>query len=87
MKVVPRSHIDDEYAKAMEKDPKILLTTSRDPSAPLTRFVKVYIYIKFSFSTLVTRRIDVDIIVWLFLFLVTFYNVLGLVIFCLVIDL
>ncbi|KAJ0265585.1 IMP4 [Hirschfeldia incana] len=37
---VPGSHIDDEYAKAAEKDPKILLTTSRDPSAPLTRFVK-----------------------------------------------
>ncbi|ESQ28999.1 hypothetical protein EUTSA_v10023618mg [Eutrema salsugineum] len=37
---VPRSHIDDEYANATEKDPKILLTTSRDPSAPLTRFVK-----------------------------------------------
>ncbi|KAH0857377.1 hypothetical protein HID58_085638 [Brassica napus] len=38
---VPRSHIDDEYANATEKEPKILLTTSRDPSAPLTRFVKV----------------------------------------------
>ncbi|VVA93589.1 unnamed protein product [Arabis nemorensis] len=38
---VPRSHIDDEYANATERDPKILLTTSRDPSAPLTRFVKV----------------------------------------------
>ncbi|XP_056849523.1 uncharacterized protein LOC130499459 isoform X1 [Raphanus sativus] len=38
--VVPGSHIDDEYAKATEKDPKILMTTSRDPSAPLTRFVK-----------------------------------------------
>ncbi|KFK38028.1 hypothetical protein AALP_AA3G060800 [Arabis alpina] len=37
---VPRSHIDDEYANATERDPKILLTTSRDPSAPLTRFVK-----------------------------------------------
>lgn len=37
---VPRSHIDDEYANATEKEPKILLTTSRDPSAPLTRFVK-----------------------------------------------
>ncbi|KAJ4867062.1 Ribosomal RNA processing Brix domain protein [Raphanus sativus] len=36
--VVPGSHIDDEYAKATEKDPKILMTTSRDPSAPLTRF-------------------------------------------------
>lgn len=40
-KIVPRSHIDDEYANATEKEPKILLTTSRDPSAPLTRFVKV----------------------------------------------
>ncbi|RVW28087.1 U3 small nucleolar ribonucleoprotein IMP4 [Vitis vinifera] len=37
---VPRSHIDDEYANATEKDPKILLTTSRNPSAPLTQFVK-----------------------------------------------
>ncbi|KAJ6961447.1 hypothetical protein NC652_000388 [Populus alba x Populus x berolinensis] len=37
---IPRSHIDDEYAKATERDPKILLTTSRDPSAPLTQFVK-----------------------------------------------
>ncbi|KAL3324719.1 hypothetical protein AABB24_038694 [Solanum stoloniferum] len=38
---VPRSTIDDEYANAPEKDPKILLTTSRNPSAPLTQFVKV----------------------------------------------
>lgn len=37
---VPRSHIDDEYANAALKDPKILLTTSRDPSQPLTQFVK-----------------------------------------------
>lgn len=37
---VPRSTIDDEYANAAERDPKILLTTSRDPSAPLTQFVK-----------------------------------------------
>lgn len=37
---VPRSHIDDEYAKASERDPKIMLTTSRNPSAPLTQFVK-----------------------------------------------
>ncbi|XP_010521395.1 PREDICTED: U3 small nucleolar ribonucleoprotein protein IMP4-like [Tarenaya hassleriana] len=36
----PRTHIDDEYANATEKDPKILLTTSRNPSAPLTQFVK-----------------------------------------------
>ncbi|PKA51156.1 hypothetical protein AXF42_Ash010596 [Apostasia shenzhenica] len=37
---IPRSLIDDEYANATLKDPKILLTTSRNPSAPLTQFVK-----------------------------------------------
>ncbi|KAK4592162.1 hypothetical protein RGQ29_016604 [Quercus rubra] len=37
---VPRTHIDDEYANASERDPKILITTSRNPSAPLTQFVK-----------------------------------------------
>ncbi|KAI5414540.1 uncharacterized protein LOC127135089 isoform X1 [Lathyrus oleraceus] len=37
---VPTTHIDDEYAFAAEKDPKIMLTTSRDPSAPLQQFVK-----------------------------------------------
>ncbi|CAL5201496.1 unnamed protein product [Lathyrus oleraceus] len=37
---VPRTHIDDEYAFASEKDPKIMLTTSRDPSGPLQQFVK-----------------------------------------------
>ncbi|GAU20893.1 hypothetical protein TSUD_120850 [Trifolium subterraneum] len=37
---VPRTHIDDEYAFAAEKDPKILLTTSRNPSRPLIEFVK-----------------------------------------------
>ena len=41
MDAVPRTHIDDEYANATLKDPKILLTTSRDPSQPLTQFVKV----------------------------------------------
>ncbi|KAL6129536.1 hypothetical protein ACLB2K_072886 [Fragaria x ananassa] len=34
------THIDDEYAKASKRDPKILLTTSRDPSAPLLQFTK-----------------------------------------------
>ncbi|KAM7267711.1 hypothetical protein ACFE04_009877 [Oxalis oulophora] len=38
---VPKSHIDDEYANATERDPKIILTTSRDPSAPLVQFVQV----------------------------------------------
>ncbi|KAJ6802383.1 U3 small nucleolar ribonucleoprotein IMP4 [Iris pallida] len=37
---VPKSLIDDEYANASVSDPKILLTTSRNPSAPLTQFVK-----------------------------------------------
>ncbi|XP_078442291.1 ribosomal RNA processing Brix domain protein [Wolffia australiana] len=37
---VPRTHEDDEYANASENDPKILLTTSRDPSQPLTQFAK-----------------------------------------------
>lgn len=37
---IPRSLIDDEYASATVKDPKILLTTSRSPSAPLTQFAK-----------------------------------------------
>ncbi|CAI9769378.1 unnamed protein product [Fraxinus pennsylvanica] len=38
--VVLRSTIDDEYANAVDRDPKILLTTSRNPNAPLTQFVK-----------------------------------------------
>lgn len=37
---VPRSHIDDEYAHAGEADPKVLVTTSRDPSSRLTQFAK-----------------------------------------------
>jgi hypothetical protein len=38
---VPRSHIDDEYAHAGEADPKVLVTTSRDPSSRLIQFAKV----------------------------------------------
>lgn len=34
------THIDDEYARAGVDDPKILLTTSRDPSSRLLQFVK-----------------------------------------------
>ena len=37
---VPRTHIDDEYSRASEADPKILITTSRDPSSRLTQFSK-----------------------------------------------
>uniref|UniRef100_A0ACD5ZUY0 Uncharacterized protein n=1 Tax=Avena sativa TaxID=4498 RepID=A0ACD5ZUY0_AVESA len=39
-RAVPTSTIDDEYAGATLREPKILLTTSRNPSAPLTQFVK-----------------------------------------------
>jgi U3 small nucleolar ribonucleoprotein protein IMP4 len=34
------THVDDEYARAGEIDPKILITTSRDPSSRLTQFSK-----------------------------------------------
>ncbi|CAN0880514.1 U3 small nucleolar ribonucleoprotein protein IMP4 [Linum grandiflorum] len=37
---VPRRFIDDEYVNASVSDPKILLTTSRNPSQPLVQFVK-----------------------------------------------
>ncbi|KAJ3118223.1 snoRNA-binding rRNA-processing protein imp4 [Physocladia obscura] len=36
----PTSHIDDEYATAGTNDPKILITTSRDPSSRLQQFAK-----------------------------------------------
>ena len=35
-----RSHEDDEYAAAGESDPKVFLTTSRNPSTRLTAFAK-----------------------------------------------
>jgi len=41
----PRTHIDDEYAYAGIRDPKILLTTSRDASSRLTQFVKELRYV------------------------------------------
>lgn len=37
---VPRSHIDDEYANAATIQPKVLITTSRDPSSRLAQFSK-----------------------------------------------
>ncbi|RKO92385.1 anticodon-binding protein [Blyttiomyces helicus] len=36
----PKTHIDDEYAQAGVQDPKILITTSRDPSSRLQQFAK-----------------------------------------------
>ena len=37
---VPRTHIDDEYANAGAIAPKVLITTSRDPSSRLAQFAK-----------------------------------------------
>jgi len=37
----PGSSIDDEYAKVGLYDPKIVITTSRDPSSRLLQFSKV----------------------------------------------
>ena len=37
---MPRTHIDDEYAHAAEREPKALITTSRDPSSRLVQFAK-----------------------------------------------
>ncbi|PWN95652.1 putative IMP4-component of the U3 small nucleolar ribonucleo protein [Tilletiopsis washingtonensis] len=36
----PGSSIDSEYARAGQYDPKVLITTSRDPSSRLTQFAK-----------------------------------------------
>ncbi|RUS18604.1 anticodon-binding protein, partial [Endogone sp. FLAS-F59071] len=36
----PGTHVDDEYARAGVFDPKILVTTSRDPSSRLQQFSK-----------------------------------------------
>lgn len=38
--IAPSTSIDDEYAAANHKDPKILVTTSRDPSSRLQQFAK-----------------------------------------------
>ena len=35
------SHIDNEYSRAGIMDPKIVVTTSRDPSSKLLQFSKV----------------------------------------------
>ena len=37
----PKDLIDDEYARAADADPKVMITTSRDPSSKLIQFVKV----------------------------------------------
>mmetsp|Transcript_28512 Transcript_28512/g.93159 ORF Transcript_28512/g.93159 Transcript_28512/m.93159 type:complete len:296 (-) Transcript_28512:87-974(-) len=40
VRTAQRPRIDDEYAMAAHADPKILLTTSRDPSSRLVQFAK-----------------------------------------------
>lgn len=37
----PSTHIDNEYSRAGVSDPKIVITTSRDPSSKLLQFSKV----------------------------------------------
>ena len=37
----PITHIDNEYSRAGIQDPKIVITTSRDPSSKLLQFAKV----------------------------------------------
>lgn len=37
---VPRTHVDDEYGHAAERDPRVLVTTSRSPSSRLVQFAK-----------------------------------------------
>ena len=39
--LVVRDHRDDEYAWAGVEDPKLMITTSHDPSSRLKQFVKV----------------------------------------------
>lgn len=46
----PTNHIDDEYSKAGMRDPKILITTSRDPSSRLMQFAKVSNVLERTFS-------------------------------------
>jgi U3 small nucleolar ribonucleoprotein protein IMP4 len=70
---VPRSHIDDEYANATEADPKILLTTSRNPSAPLIRFTKELKFV-FPNSQRINRGSQVCVLFWL-LHLKSFGNI------------
>lgn len=35
---IPKNKMDDEYANAYLRDPKILITTCRDPSSRLMQF-------------------------------------------------
>lgn len=41
------NHVDDEYKWAGVEDPKIMITTSRDPSSKLKQFAKVNYILKY----------------------------------------
>lgn len=43
------SHIDDEYKWIGVEDPKIVVTTSRDPSSKLKEFAKVCLILRYCF--------------------------------------
>ena len=45
--LVPRTHFDDEYNQLYLREPKILLTTSRNSSSRLMNFLKVRKYFYF----------------------------------------
>jgi len=54
------SHIDDEYQLAGVDDPRILITTSRNPSARLKQFAKVcllVVYLAFDAKLMKQRTI------------------------------
>jgi len=48
--VEPMNHVDNEYARAGIQDPRIVITTSRDPSSKLSQFAKVSIFEQLSSS-------------------------------------
>lgn len=50
-----KTHVDDEYAFAGVKDPKVVITTARDPSSKLAQFAKVSRYL---WTNLCTRSFN-----------------------------
>jgi U3 small nucleolar ribonucleoprotein protein IMP4 len=58
--VEPTTHIDSEYSRAGIIDPKIILTTSRDPSSKLLQFAKARKKYRIRFGPLLTRRLAGD---------------------------
>jgi U3 small nucleolar ribonucleoprotein protein IMP4 len=56
----PLTHIDNEYSRA--GDPKIVITTSRDPSSKLLQFAKVCIVVHMPTSTEVHLRQEIRLV-------------------------